>query len=116
MDVPHPERIARLSEYFDALANLVPFKHYVDTDDYVDVRSMKQKERVQVKAAFKQQHKFAKRAKLDPDAEISTTKVQQDMDSDRGQNGAAPLAPWLVASRAGRALMPADPAALQWSS
>lgn len=96
-------RIAQLSEYFDALANLVPFKHYVDTDDYVDVRSMKQKERFQVKAAFKQQHKVAKRAKLDPDAEISTTSAQRDVNSDRGQNGAAPLAPWLAPANGGGA-------------
>lgn len=89
-------RIAQLSEYFDGLADLIPFKHYVDTDDYVDVRSMKQKERFQIKAAFKQQHKVAKRARLDPDAEVSTTKVQRDIGSDRGQNGAAPLAPWLT--------------------
>eukprot|EP00892_Ulva_mutabilis_P008509 jgi/Ulvmu1/602/UM001_0610.1 len=94
-------RIAQLSEYFDALADLVPFKHYVDTDDYVDVRSMKQKERVQIKATFKQQHKVAKRAKLDPDAEVSTTKAQRDVGSDRDQNGAAPLAPWLTPANAG---------------
>lgn len=96
-------RIAQLSEYFDALADLVPFKHYVDTDDYVDVRSMKQKERVQIKATFKQQHKVAKRAKLDPDAEVSTTKAQKDVGSDRTQNGAAPLAPWLTPANAGGA-------------
>lgn len=89
-------RIAQLSEYFDALADLVPFKHYVDTDDYVDVRSMKKKDRVQAKATFKQQHKVAKRAKLDPDAEVSTTKAQRDAGGDRDQNGAAPLAPWLA--------------------
>jgi hypothetical protein len=54
-----------------------PSKHYFHAEEAVNLKYLKRAERDTTKAAYKQAHKSNKRARLDPDAENSTTKLQQ---------------------------------------
>ena len=74
-------RIREVSEYFDHLVNLIPAKHYLDPQEPISMRYMKKGERASTKAAFKKQHRQTKRAKLDPDAHMTTTDAQQERDA-----------------------------------
>ena len=88
-----PERIHELCTYFNGLVDMIPAEHYLDPEEAISLRYMKKAERASTKAAFKQQHKAAKRARLDPDRDGSTTAVQQERDAGAkaSTSGAAPL-------------------------
>lgn len=75
-------RITELSKYFDALADLIPMRHYIDPEEVLDVRHMKKDEKRSTKSAFKQQHKLSKLAKLDPDGAACTTSAQRQREED----------------------------------
>ena len=86
------ERIREVSDYFDDLVNLIPAKHYLDREEAISMRYLKKEERASTKAAFKQEHRKTKRAKLDPDANLTTTEVQKRRDSGQDATTSEPAA------------------------
>jgi hypothetical protein len=73
-----PIDIEANAAFFDRLVELIPAKHYLaEPDDKVDLRHMKKAQREAAKAAFKQQHKEAKRAMLDPSTAKGTLELQR---------------------------------------
>ncbi|PRW58169.1 surfeit locus 6-like protein [Chlorella sorokiniana] len=81
------------SRFFDHLVDLVPAKYYLDSgEDKVNLKYLKKSARDEAKAAFKQQYKAAKRAKLDPEQAKGTVQLQREAAErakERQQNGAA---------------------------
>lgn len=79
--------VTEISRYFDRLVDLIPSKHYFHADDAVNLKYLKRAERDTTKAAYKQAHKSNKRARFDPDADVSTTKLQkQNKAADAGDD------------------------------
>ena len=73
------DAVSRNSRFFDHLVELVPAKHYLEPDsEQVNVKYLKKSARDEAKAAFKQQHKENKRAKLDPDRPRTTLELQRE--------------------------------------
>ena len=72
------EHIRDMVAHFDNLANLIPAHFYIDKAEAINLRHMKKSERQSTKAAFKEQHKHNKRAKLDPEMDTSTTAMQRE--------------------------------------
>lgn len=79
--------VTEISRYFDRLVDLIPSKHYFNADEAVNLKYLKRAERDTTKAAYKQAHKSNKRARLDPDADISTTQLQQKKKASGEDNG-----------------------------
>lgn len=75
--------------FFDHLVELVPAKHYFadDAEAPVNLKYLKKDAKAAAKAAFKQQYKANKRAKLDPDQARTTLELQQQRAG--GGSGAA---------------------------
>ena len=66
------------SKFFDSLVDLVPAKHYYDSDtEKVNLKYEKKQARKDHKQAFKVKYKANKRQQLDPDTAITTLKLQQ---------------------------------------
>lgn len=76
--MPASMDLASHARFFDHLVELVPAKYYLATDtEQVNLKYMKKSARDAAKAAFKQQHKQNKRAKLDPDQAKTTLELQK---------------------------------------
>lgn len=68
------------SRFFDSLVDAVPAKYYLHLDEgRVNLRFVKRGERERLRAQFKQQHKQARRAKLDPAQAKTTLQLQREM-------------------------------------
>ena len=64
--------------FFDRLVELVPAKYYLAAEqEPVNLKYLKKSARDEAKAAFKQQYKANKRAKLDPDTAQTTLQLQR---------------------------------------
>lgn len=75
--------------FFDHLADLVDPKYYYDDQrEPVNMRFMKKTARSAAKAALKEHYKQNKRAKLDPDAAVTTVELQRSKQEAK-QRGAA---------------------------
>ena len=84
------------SRFFDHLVELVPAKYYLAGEqEPLNLKYMKKSARDEAKAAFKQQYKQNKRAKLDPDRAKTTLELQRELQQQQrqqyvnGQDGAA---------------------------
>jgi acyl-ACP thioesterase len=66
------------SKFFDSLVDLVPAKHYYDSDtEKINLKYEKKQARKDHKQAFRVKYKANKRQQLDPDTAITTLKLQQ---------------------------------------
>ncbi|GAB4818093.1 hypothetical protein N2152v2_005139 [Parachlorella kessleri] len=85
------------SRFFDHLVELVPAKYYLAGEqEPLNLKYMKKSARDEAKAAFKQQYKQNKRAKLDPGRAKTTLELQREQQQQQqqrqqanGQDGAA---------------------------
>jgi hypothetical protein len=81
------------ARFFDHLVELVPAKYYLAAEqEQVNLKYLKKSTRDATKAAFKQQYKQNKRAKLDPDQAKTTLELQRQQQQQvaaKAQNGAA---------------------------
>jgi hypothetical protein len=79
------------TSFFDHLVELVPAKYYLASEQQqVNLKYLKKSARDATKAAFKQQYKQSKRAKLDPDQAKTTLELQrQQQQGAKAKVGAA---------------------------